>query len=205
MKVIAVNGSPRMEGNTRQALHIVMKELEANGVETGFIHVGAETIPGCTACRGCAHGECVLNDDTFRRWLDALYSADGILLGSPVYYAAIAGTMKCFLDRAFFQSRGTFRHKVGGSVAVARRSGGMPTMEQLNNYFLISEMIIAPSYYWTAAHGAAEGEVNQDAEAVSVLRNLGRNMAWLLKMKKQTKTTLPPPEPVERTWFNFIR
>ncbi len=206
MKVIAINGSARIEGNTHQALRVITAELDANGIETAFLHLGGQVIRGCTGCGACAtRGECVFNDDAFRGWLKALRAADGILLGSPVYYAAVAGTLKAFLDRAFFQSGPAFRHKVGGAVAVARRSGGMPTVEQLNNYFLISEMIIAPSFYWTVAHGRQPGDIQQDAEALSVLKNLGRNMAWLLRMKNQTHSTLPPPEPVKRDWTNFIR
>lgn len=205
MKVIAINGSPRPRGNTYQALKAVCEELENQSIETEIIHVGNMQIKGCIGCDRCREGYCTFSDDALRDIVTKIYAAEGLLLGSPVYYAAIAGTMKCFLDRLFYASAGRMRLKVGASVAVLRRSGGVTTFDQLNNYFLISEMMIAPSYYWNAVHGAAPGEAMEDAEGICVMKNLANNMAWMLKMKEYSKDTIPVPSPVKREWTNFIR
>lgn len=205
MKVIAINGSPKPKGNTYLALKTVCDELEKQNIETEIIHIGNMELKGCISCGRCKDGHCHYSDDTLRGIVERIYSADGLLLGSPVYYAGIAGTMKSFLDRLFFASAGKLRLKVGASVAVLRRSGGVATFDQLNNYFLISEMLIAPSYYWNAVHGGAPGEVLQDYEGISVIKNLANNMAWMLKIKEYSKDALPVPVPVERDWTNFIR
>lgn len=205
MKVIAINGSPKPQGNTYLSLKTVCDELELQGIETEIIHVGNMEIKGCISCQQCKEGHCRFNDDKLREIADKVHAADGLLLGSPVYYASIAGTMKCFLDRLFYANHGRMRLKVGASVATLRRSGGVTTFDQLNNYFLISEMIVAPSYYWNAIHGGKPGEVLQDAEGISVLNNLANNMAWLLKMKEYSKEVHPAPTPVKRSYTNFIR
>ncbi len=205
MKVIAINGSPKPKGNTYTALKTVCDELEISGIETEIIHVGNMEIKGCISCGRCKNGYCVFSDEELRSLVDRIYAADGLILGSPVYYASIAGTMKSFLDRLFYPNGGRLRLKVGASIAVPRRSGGITTFDQLNNYFLISEMLIAPSYYWNVIHGGAPGEVTQDDEGMSVLRNLANNMSWMLKIKDYGKATLPEPDPVPRKWTNFIR
>ncbi len=205
MKVIAINGSPKPKGNTYTALKTVCDELEISGIETEIIHVGNMEIKGCISCGRCKNGYCVFSDEELRSVVDRIYAADGLILGSPVYYASIAGTMKSFLDRLFYPNGGRLRLKVGASIAVPRRSGGITTFDQLNNYFLISEMLIAPSYYWNVIHGGAPGEVTQDDEGMSVLRNLANNMSWMLKIKDYSKAALPEPDPVPRKWTNFIR
>lgn len=205
MKVIAINGSPRSKGNTYLALKTVCDGLEAQGIETEIIQVGNMDIKGCIGCGRCKEGHCHFSDDTLRGIVDKIHAADGLLLGSPVYYASIAGTMKCFLDRLFFPNGGRLRLKVGASIAVPRRSGGITTFDELNNYFLISEMMIAPSYYWNVIHGGAPGEITQDLEGMSILNNLAGNMAWMLKIKEYSKESLPVPAPVKRAWTNFIR
>ena len=179
--------------------------IESAGIETEVLQIGGRDIRGCTACGGCSDGMCVFADEAFRSWTRTLEDADGILLACPVYYAGIPGTMKAFLDRIFYQSGGRFRLKVGASIAVLRRSGGVATFDQLNHYLLISEMIVAPSFYWNVAHGRQPGEVQEDLEALSVLQNLGQNMAYLLEMQNRTRAELPPPAPVARAWTNFIR
>lgn len=134
--------------------------------------------------------------------------ADGILLGSPVYFSGVAGTMKSFLDRAFFvisMNKSMLRHKVGASVVAVRRSGGLPTMNSLNHYILYSEMIMPGSNYWNVAHGMNPGEMEQDAEGKQILEVLGKNMAWLLKIMEAGKKEVPPPEPVAKISTNFIR
>ncbi len=205
MKVIAINGSPKPKGNTYMALKTVCDELENQGIETEILHVGNMEIKGCIGCGRCKEGQCVFSDEQLRGIVDKVHAADGLLLGSPVYYAGIAGTMKSFLDRLFFPNRGELRLKVGASIAVPRRSGGVTTFDQLNNYFLISEMMITPSYYWNVIHGGTPGEVTQDNEGMSVLRNLANNMAWMIKVKDYCKDTIPVPDPVPREWTNFIR
>ena len=205
MKVIAINGSPKPKGNTYLALKTACDELNRQGIETEIIHVGNLELKGCTSCGACKEGYCIFADKELRNIVDKIYEADGLLLGSPVYYSAIAGTMKNFLDRLFYPNRGRLRLKVGASIAVLRRSGGVATFDQLNNYFLISEMLIAPSYYWNVIHGAKPGEVEQDLEGISVIKNLANNMAWMLNIKEFSKEQHPVPEPLERARTNFIR
>jgi len=205
VKVIAVNGSPRPKGNTYHALEIVCNELNKEGIEAKILQVGSMKINGCISCYRCKDGYCIHNDDILNNMIDEIYEADGLLLGSPVYYSGISGTMKCFLDRLFYASRGRMRHKVGASVTVPRRSGGMPAFEQLNNYFLISEMLVVSSYYWNVIHGGKPGEVLEDAEGVAVLKNLAGNLSWVIKMKEETKNILPAPDAYPRSWMNFIR
>jgi multimeric flavodoxin WrbA len=205
MKVIALNGSPKLKGNTYQALKIVCDELEKDGIDTEILQIGNTKINGCIACSRCKEGYCVHNDDIINNMIDKIYEADGVLLGSPVYYSGISGTMKCFLDRLFYASHGRMSHKVGASIAVPRRSGGMPAFDQLNNYFLISEMLLVSSYYWNVIHGGAPGEILEDTEGVSILKNLAGNMSWVIKMKDETKNVLPLPTAYPKSWMNFIR
>ena len=134
--------------------------------------------------------------------------ADGFILGSPVHYAAIGGTLKSFLDRAFFVSssnNGMFRHKVGAAVVAVRRSGGLPAFQQLNNFLNYSEMLLPTSNYWNVIHGRLPGEVNQDTEGTQIMRVLGKNMAWLMKLVEHGKGTIAPPQQESKTYFNFIR
>jgi multimeric flavodoxin WrbA len=205
MKVIAINGSPKPKGNTYLALKTVCEQLENQNIETEIISIGNMEIKGCISCGRCQDGYCYHSDEKLREIVDKIYSADGLLLGTPVYYSGISGTMKSFLDRLFFASNGQMRLKVGAGVAVCRRSGGVATFEQLNNYFLISEMMVAPSYYWNVIHGGAPGEIYEDAEGICGLKNLGNNMAWMLNLKEFGKDAFPIPTQVERTWTNFVR
>ncbi len=140
-------------------------------------------------------------------WIQKMKNADGIILASPVHYSAIAGTMKSFLDRAFFVTGvndGMLRHKVGASVVAVRRSGGLPTFEQLNNFINYAEMLMPASNYWNVIHGRTPGEVNQDIEGVQIMRVLGRNMAWLMKLVQYGKEGVRAPEREPKTFFSFI-
>lgn len=210
MKVVAFNGSPNREGNTWHALKMVTAELEGEGIETEIVHVGNKTIRGCTACGMCVKNrneKCVLPGDEVNEWIQKMKTADGIILSSPVHYAAIAGTMKSFLDRAFFVTGvndGMLRHKVGASVVAVRRSGGVPTFEQLNNFINYAEMLMPASNYWNVIHGRSPGEVTQDAEGVQIMRVLGKNMAWLMKLVEHGKGTVTPPPREVKTYMNFI-
>lgn len=190
MKVIAFNGSPREGGNTAQAMNVVAQELLNEGIEVEIVNIGKERIRACIGCEGCRkmkNQKCVFDDDSTNAYIQKIVEADGILLGSPTHWAAMAGYFKCFLDRAFYvhSSNGgeMFRNKVGGAFAIARRSGGMTTLDQLHKYLQYAEMFIASSNYWNVAHGAAPGDVLQDAEGLQILRLLGKNMAHLLKNK----------------------
>jgi len=211
MKVVAFNGSPHPEGNTWHALKMVTSELESEGIASEIFTVGNKAIRGCTACGLCAKNRderCVLPGDDVNSWIQAMKAADGILLGSPVHYAAMSGAMKSFLDRAFYvagMNGGLFRHKVGASVVAVRRSGGLPVFEQLNNFLLYSEMLIPTSNYWNVIHGRMPGEVVQDAEGVQIMRVLGKNMAWLMKLVEHGKESVPPPERESKTFMHFIR
>ena len=211
MKVIGFNGSARKKGNTAGSLNPVFAELEKAGIETEMIHVGKEKVRGCIACYGCAKNQdeaCTLKDDPVNEWIQKMKEADGILLGSPVYFSGVAGTMKSFLDRAFFVSSvngGLFRHKVGAAVAAVRRSGGIPTVDSLNHYINYSEMIMPSSNYWNVAHGANPGEMEQDGEGKQIMEVLGKNMAWIMNVIAAGKEQFPAPEPVAKTMTNFIR
>lgn len=206
MRVVLINGSPHKNGNTALALQTVADALQERGIETETTQVGNRMIRGCMACGACSKtGRCAFEKDDFHALCEKVYTADGLIIGSPVYYAGVAGTMKAFLDKLFYASAGRMRHKVGAAVAVLRRSGGMSTFDELNHYFLISEMVVAPSSYWNIIHGAKPGEAAQDAEGLDTLRVLAANMAWLLQMKEQTAKTLPPPPAMDRARTNFIR
>ena len=210
MKVVAFNGSPNKEGNTWNALKMVTAELEAAGIETEIEHVGNKVIRGCAACYQCVKNkneQCVLPGEEVNHWIQKMKQADGIILGSPVHYAAIGGTMKSFLDRAFFVTSvndSMLRHKVGASVVAVRRSGGVPTFDQLNNFLNYAEMLMPTSNYWNVIHGRAPGEVLQDLEGLQIMRVLGKNMAWLMKLVEHGKAAVPSPKLEQKTFFSFI-
>ena len=211
MKVVVFNGSPKKKGNTACSLNLVIDELENAGIETEMIHVGKEKIQGCIACHGCVKNQdeaCSIKDDPVNEWIQKIKEADGILLGSPVHFSGVAGTMKSFLDRAFFVSSvngNLFRHKVGAAVAAVRRSGGIPTVNSLNHYISYSEMIMPASNYWNVAHGLTPREMEQDGEGKQIMAVLGKNMAWIMKVIGHGKKQFPAPDPVAKTMTNFIR
>ena len=211
MKTLAFNGSPNQEGNTFHALKMVTAELEKAGIETEIIQVGNKAIRGCIACNQCIKNknqQCVLPGDEVNEWIQKMKQADGIILGSPVHYAAVAGTMKSFLDRAFYVTGVNdtmLRHKVGAAVVAVRRSGGLPTFNQLNNFLCYSEMLIPTSNYWNVIHGTRPGEATQDAEGTQIMRVLGKNMAGLMNLVENGKDTLIPPEREAKSYMNFVR
>ncbi len=211
MKVIAINGSPNKEGNTHHALQIIGGRLKENNIDMEIIHIGNKAIRGCIACGKCRENKdekCSITTDPVNEYIQSIKGADGLILGAPVHYSGIPGTMKSFLDRAFYvatSNGGLFRQKVAAAVVAVRRSGGSSTLDGLYHFLAYSEMILATSNYWNIIHGRMPGEVLKDDEGVQVLEVLGNNMAWLLKMKEQTKNTLPAPAPVEKVITNFIR
>ena len=211
MKVIAINGSPKKDGNTYHALNMVGTELMAAGIDFEIIHIGHKAVHGCMACNNCFKNrdeKCSIKTDDLNDWIQKMKEADGIIIGSPVYYAGIPGTMKCFLDRVFYvagSNGNLFRHKVGAAVVAVRRTGGSVTFDSLNHYLTYSEMILATSSYWNVIHGTGPGEVENDAEGVQIMQTLGKNMAWILKMKEATKETIEEPKRVRKVMTNFIR
>jgi len=208
MNVVAINGSPKKEGNTYFALRTMADEMEKDGISTEIIHVGGMNIRGCTACGACresADSLCAFDDDALNGIALKMRRADGILLGSPTYYGSIAGNMKCFLDRAFYTSSAHFSYKVGAAVAVVRRTGGLGTLHQLENYLNLGRTVMPPSMYWTVVHGMQPGEVAQDTEGIQTIRGHAQAMSWLLRCLEAARATVPTPPVEERVRTNFIR
>ena len=205
MKVLLLNGSPHTEGNTALALKEMAKVFAEEGVEAEIVHLGNQNIRGCIGCGTCYKtGTCVF-DDVVKELAVKFQEADGMVIGSPVYYASANGTLIAALDRLFYSSRFDKRMKVGASIAVARRDGCTATFDQLNKYFTISGMPVASSQYWNMIHGARPGEAFQDAEGMQTMRTLARNMTFLMKSIALGKEQfgLPPREKSQFT--NFIR
>lgn len=210
MKIVAINGSPRKNGNTARLLEAVGKEVTAAGVEFQVFQPGPRVHP-CMACYHCLNTgslRCVQTDDMVNDIIAACIEADGILLASPVYHGGIAGGMKCVLDRMMLAGgcgENQFHHKVGGALCTLRRSGGMETYQQLLGVMDAMEMVIVTSDYWGAVHGADPGECLQDTEGMEVACKLGRNMAWTVRALAAARETLPPPVTGHRTMTNFVR
>ncbi len=196
MKVLMINGSPHENGNTFIALNEVKKVLEDNGIQTEIIHIGNKIIRGCIACRTCADtGRCFIDDDV-NKASKIFEECDGLIVGTPVYYASANATLIAFLDRLFFSSSFDKRMKVGASVAVARRGGITATFDELNKYFTISGMPIASSRYWNGVHGKNIGDANSDEEGLLTMRTLGENMSFLLKSIELGKKEYGMPKKV---------
>ena len=187
MKVIAINGSARKDGNTAILIQTVFDELQKEGIETEMIQLAGERIQGCLACYRCRelkNRRCVMDDDNVNQYIAAMADADGILLGSPVYFTDVTAEMKALIDRAGFVARGNdhmFRRKVGASVVAVRRAGALHTFDTINHFFLISQMIVPGSVYWNLGMGGKIGDVESDEEGLKTMRILGQNMAWLMK------------------------
>ena len=181
MKVLVINGSPRAKGCTARALEEVMKVLHAEGVETELMQIGSQDLRGCLSCGGCRKTHrCVMND-AVNEAADKLCTCDGLLVGSPVYYASPNGTLLSFLDRLFHSAASEMYLKVGAAVVSCRRGGAASSFEVLNKYFTICGMPVASSTYWNSVHGFTPADVEKDLEGLQVMRNLGRNMAFLMR------------------------
>ena len=205
MKVLLLNGSPHTEGNTALALKEMAKVFAEEGVEAEIVHLGNQNIRGCIGCGTCYKtGTCVF-DDVVKELAVKFQEADGMVIGSPVYYASANGTLIAALDRLFYSSRFDKRMKVGASIAVARRGGCTATFDQLNKYFTISGMPIAGSQYWNSIHGGAPGEAVQDEEGLQTMRTLAANMSFLIKSIALGKEAFGLPEKEPRKGTNFIR
>ena len=205
-KVLLINGSPHAEGCTYTGLMEVAAVLEKNGIDTELVQVGQEPVPGCSGCNACRAAKRCRYDDKVNYILDRLDDIDGIVVGSPVYYASASGQISCFLDRLFWAGGKRFDGKVGAAIASCRRAGSSVTLDQLYKYFAIAAMPIATSQYWTMIHGSCPDEVKQDLEGMQTLRYLGENMAWLIRCinaGKQAGVEAPARE--KRVFTNFIR
>ena len=206
-KVLLINGSPHARGCTYTALSVVADELRKVGVDAEIVHVGHKDIRGCIGCYKCRElGRCVFDKDVVNDLAEKFEQADGLVVGSPVYYAGMSGTLKSLLDRLFFSAPFSKRFKVGAAVASARRAGTTSTLDQLNKYFLHGEMPVASSRYWNMVHGNTAEEVLKDEEGLQTMRYLGRNMAFLIRAirAERERTGLPDEEP-QRIATNFIR
>jgi len=205
MQVLMINGSPHEKGCTYTALMEVAGQLEQENIATTLLHIGEEPIRGCTGCGSCfKSGYCIHNDDPVNRCVDLARQADGIVIGSPVYYAAPNGSLCAFLDRMFFGKSAGYAYKPGAAIVNCRRGGASAAFDRLNKYFTISNMPVVPSQYWNATHGVTPEEVRQDLEGMQIMRTLGRNMAWLLKCIETAKATVPYPDKESPLRTNFI-
>lgn len=206
MKVVAINGSPRKNGNTAAALRIMGEELEKDGITTEIIDVGGEAIRGCMGCGYCKTSEnnqCVFKEDLVNATAQKMREADGLILGAPTYYGGIPGTMKCFLDRAFYSSASYFQYKAATAVAVVRRTGGIEVLHQLKNFLELVRTVTPPSQYWMVGYGMQKGELLQDEEGVQTIRHNARSLAWVLKMLQIKSIDKPVEE--DRVYTNFVR
>jgi multimeric flavodoxin WrbA len=189
MKVVAFNGSPRKNGNTSTLVSHVLKEMEAEGIETEMVHLKGP-IQGCIACFKCFEkkdGKCALKEDIVNSCIDKMVKADGIILGSPTYFADLTPELKALIDRAGFVGKANgdmFKHKVGAAVVAVRRAGAVHVFDSINHFFLISQMVIPGSSYWNIGMGLEEKDVEKDPEGLQTMKVLGQNMAWVMKKIK---------------------
>lgn len=197
MKVLMLNGSPRANGCTARALKEIETVLVQEGVEVETVQVGKQAVRGCAACNYCAsHGECAFKNDILNETIPKFEQADGLIVGSPVYYASANGTLISFLDRLFYASRFDKTMKVGAAVVSCRRGGNTATFDELNKYFTISCMPVVSSQYWNMVHGFSAQDVEKDLEGLQTMRVLARNMAFLLRAiaAEKEKNGLPRRE-----------
>lgn len=200
-----INGSPRTDGNTKAALREMEKVFTEEGIETEIVDIGNESIRGCIACGGCSQtGKCAF-DDIVNAVAEKFRCSDGLVIGSPVYFASANGSLVSLLDRLFYSIDFDTTMKVGASVAVARRGGISATFDELNKYFTISGMPVASSQYWNGVHGRNKGEAGKDGEGMQTMRTLARNMSYLLKYIEIGKSKIGLPEKEEHISTNFIR
>lgn len=204
MKVLLINGSPHQSGCTYTALSEVAAVLNEEGVRTEILQIGSKPIQGCVACHRCeGQGRCVFSD-LANAALEKMEQCDGLIVGSPVYYAAPNGALISLLNRMFYAGSAGLAHKPGAAVVSARRAGTTSALNVLNEYFTNAQMPVVSSRYWNMVHGSTPDEVRRDLEGMQVMRALGHNMAWLLKVMREAKDV--PHAPAEpRQWTNFIR
>jgi len=207
MKVLLLNGSPHEKGCTYTALEEIARTLHEEGVESEIFQLGSAPIRGCAACGGCSktEGTCVFDDDAVNRFLAAMKAADGLIVGSPVYYASPNGAVLSLLDRAFYAGE-CFAYKPAAAVVSARRAGTTASLEVLQKYFQLSHMPIVSSQYWPMVHGNTPEQVKEDLEGLQIMRTLAHNMVWLLKCIEAGKAAgIEPGMKEKRVATNFIR
>lgn len=205
MKVLMINGSPHTNGNTYTALHEMEQIFQSEGIETEIVNIGNKAIRGCIGCGSCGqNGKCVF-DDEVNAVATKFEQADGLVIGSPVYYASANGTLVSFLDRLFYSTHFNKTMKVGAAVAAARRGGLTSTFDELNKYFAICGMPIASGQYWNGIHGRVQGDAEQDAEGLQQMRTLARNMVFLMKSIALGKEKYGLPEKEKSCMTNFVR
>ena len=206
MKVLLINGSPRKQGNTFLALSEVASALEKQRITTEIVSIGTKAVQGCIACNKCGElGRCVFRDELYDTLHGKLAGADGLVVGSPVYYASANATLVALLTRLFYSTPFDKTMKVGAAVVAARRGGLSATFDELNKFFTISGMPVASSQYWNSIHGREPGEAQQDAEGLQTMRTLARNMTFLMKSIALGRETLGLPEQEGRVATHFIR
>lgn len=205
MKILMLNGSPKDNGNTARMLAEMTEIFEREGIEIVYYHVGNMLVHGCTGCGTCYKTKKCIFDDVVNELAEKLDECDGMVVGSPVYYAAASSTLTAILDRLFYSSKSDKRMKVGASVVVARRGGCTAAFDQLNKYFAICGMPIASSQYWNIAHGALPGQVELDGEGLQTLRTLANNMVFLMRSIELGKEKFGLPEKEKSIRTNFIR
>ncbi len=205
MKVLMINGSPRTNGNTAIALKEMEQIFTENGIECETVQIGSEVIRGCIACGFCSkNGKCVF-DDAVNALAAKFEQADGLVVGSPVYYASANATLIACLDRLFYSTRFDKTMKVGASVVCARRGGCSATFDELNKYFTISGMPVVSSQYWNSIHGREQGDAAQDAEGLQTMRVLANNMVFLMRSIALGKEQFGLPKKEDRLWTHYIR
>ena len=205
MKVMMVNGSAHAKGNTFLALDEMRKVFEQDGIDVEMVHIGNKPVRGCIGCFSCvSKGKCVF-DDVVNETTKLFEECDGLVVGSPVYYASANGTLVSYLDRLFFSTHFDKTMKVGASVVVARRGGLSATFDELNKYFTMNQMPVASSQYWNSVHGMEPGEVKEDGEGLQTMRTLARNMSFLMKSIALGKEKFGLPEKEEWIPTNFVR
>ena len=209
MKVLLINGSPKKNGCTHTALSEIAQSLEANNVETEIAWIGHDPIRGCQACWTCSqrhNNRCVFDDDIVNTLLEKVETADGLIVGTPVYYAGANGAILATLDRMFFAGGALMKFKPAAGIASARRAGTTPAIDQINKYFQFNMMPVVSSNYWPMVHGTCPEDVKQDLEGLQIMRILGSNMAWLLQCIEAGKTAgISIPIPEKKIATNFIR
>lgn len=205
MKVLMINGSPHKKGTTYRALKEIADTLKENGIDSQILNIGSENIFGCSACGACSKsGKCV-KDDIVNDVIDMIEHSDGLIVGSPVYYAGLNGTLKCLLDRVFY-ARKAFDGKPAAAIAVARRAGTTSTVDMINKYFMISNMPVVSSQYWNMVFGSNGEQAEKDCEGMQTMRTIANNMAWLIKSIECAKNNgIMPPKREVGVRTNFIK
>lgn len=211
MKVLAINGSARPNGNTAYAIGVIAEQLKNEGIETEVVTVGNKLVHQCIDCKRCFKehdNKCVFEDDIVNELFLKLREADGVILGTPIHFAGVSGNIKTVLDRLFYMNIANgspMRHKVGVAIGAVRRSGGIQAVDTLNKYFEIAEMVVPSSSYWNVIHGMTPGQAAQDDEGNQIMRVLGKNMAWTMKVIDASKDKVTEPDIENKIATNMIR